>query len=145
MTWHIPDEAYDRKPRLTRIHRKQKFYTCLAVRDINTGKMYIYRTLAWTMELNIQVDPTQPLGCRATLLEPLEQRQPKLLKHNITLPLHALKPPNANKSQALVWRPRHGEARIVVQPQETTMDMSKYLSASRHLSDRYTAMMMPES
>ena len=58
----MPDDTFDRKPRLTRIHRKQRFYTCLAVRDMVSGKMYIYRTLSWTMELNIRVDPTQPLG-----------------------------------------------------------------------------------
>ena len=145
VTWHIPDDAYDRKPRLTRIHRKQKFYTCLAVRDMISGKMYIYRTLSWNMELNIKVDPSQSLGYRAEVMEPLEQKQPKLLKHNITLPLYALRPPNANKSQALIWRPRHGNPRIVVAPQHSTMDVNSYLSTSQHLSDKYVAMAPHES
>ncbi len=70
--WHIPDDTFDRKPRLMWIHWKQHFYTCLTVRDMVytcltvrdmvLGKMYIYHTLSWTMELNIRVDPTQPLG-----------------------------------------------------------------------------------
>ena len=140
VTWHIPDDAYDRKPRLTRIHRKQKFYTCLAVRDLVSGKMYIYRTLSWSMELNIGVDPTQSQGDRAQVLEPLEQKQPKLLKHNITIPLYALRPPNANKSQALIWRPRHGNPRMVVQPTQSTVDMEVYLRSSHHLNDKLVGM-----
>ena len=128
-----------------RIHRKQRFYTCLAVRDLVSGKMYIYRTLSWVMELNIQVDPTRNLGSRAEVLQPIEQRQPKLLKHNITLPLYALRPPNANKSQALIWRPRKGQPKIVVAPQHGTVDMEHYLNNTQHLSDHFLAMTANES
>ena len=110
------------------------------MRDLVSGKMYIYRTLSWSMELNIGVDPTQNLGDRAQVLEPLEQKQPKLLKHNITIPLYALKPPNANKSQALIWRPRHGNPRLVVEPQQSTMEMKDYLRSSHHLSDKLVGM-----
>ncbi len=137
ITWHIPVDAYDKGPKLTHVHRKQNFYTCLAVKDIVLNRIYIYRTVAWSMELNIKVEPEKPVGERAQLMGPLEQETPKILKKNIQLPLNALRPPNANRSQVLVWRPLVGETRIVVQPLETTVNMSRYLNStsSRDNSD----------
>lgn len=136
VTWHIPDEAYDRRPRLTHVYRKQRFYTCLAVRDCCQNRIYIYKTVSWNMELNIKVNPEKPLGERAQLEGPFEQEAPKVLRSNVKLPIYALKAPNANRSQALVWRPFKGEPHMVVAPIESTMTMDEYLNSTSHLVDK---------
>lgn len=136
VTWHIPDEAYDRRPRLTHVYRKQRFYTCLAVRDCSANRIYIYKSISWNMELNIKVNPEKPLGERASLEAPLEQEAPKILKNNVKLPIYSLKAPNANRSQALVWRPFKQEPRVVVTPIESTMSMEEYINSTRHLVDK---------
>jgi len=136
VTWHIPEEGYDRKPRLTQVHRKQQFYTCLAVRDCLLNRIYIYKTITWTMELNIKVNPEKPLGQRAHVERPYLQDMPRILRKNIEPPVHALKPPNANRSQALVWRPFGQDPRLVVTPTETTVNMEEYLKSTQHLVEK---------
>jgi hypothetical protein len=37
VTWHIPNKRYEKTPRLTHVHRKQKFFTFLVCSD-NFGK-----------------------------------------------------------------------------------------------------------
>ena len=137
VTWHIPEESFDRKPRLTHIHRKQRFYTCLAVRDCNQNRIFIYKTITWSMELNIRVNPERPLGERAMLVGPVEQEVPKILRKNIQLPIYALKAPNANRSQVLIWRPFHGEPKIVVPPIETTVNMDDYLNSTKCFGEKF--------
>lgn len=139
VTWHVPSDKYGREPKLTHIHRKQHFYTCLALKDINRNHIYIYKTITWNMELNIGVDPEQPLGQRAKLIGPLEQEQPKLLKHNIQLPVYSLRAPNANRSQVLIWRPMTGEPQVIVPPLETTVDMDKYAGQTKDYIKQLTS------
>ena len=135
MTWYIPDGAYDKTPRLTHIHRAQRFYTYLVAQDLSGGQRYhILRVVEWSMELHIDVNPHAPLGKRAKLLGPIDQQQPRTIPSNLVpLQPYALKPPNANNAQTLVWRPYKGEPKIIVPPIETTMDMDKYIAQTRHL------------
>lgn len=135
VTWYIPNSSFDKKPRLTYIYRKQKFYTFLVAKDVETGNYHTLKSISWTMELNVDVDPTNPLGKRATLLGPFEQETPVVLDDNTRIKLepHAMKPPNANNSQALVWRPSCGDPKIIVPPVESTLDMDKYITATKDL------------
>jgi len=55
VTWYIPHSDYSREPSLEYIYRKQRFYTFLALRDLNTNVYQILKTVAWMMELSIQV------------------------------------------------------------------------------------------
>ena len=135
MTWYVPHPDYDKTPRLTHIHRKQKFYTFLVAKDVQHSQYHVLKTIEWRMELNVSVQPGAPLGKRATLCEPLEQTQPCVLQDNsIRLEPYALHPPNANNAQTLIWRPRDGEPRMIVPPVETSIDMQRYLAATRHLN-----------
>ena len=49
----------------------------------------------------------------------------------VRLEKYALNPPNANNSQVLIWRPRKGEPRVIVPPVQTTIDVNRYLAATR--------------
>jgi len=55
VTWYIPHSDFSREPSLEFIYRKQRFYTFLALRDLNTNVYQILKTVAWMMELSIQV------------------------------------------------------------------------------------------
>ena len=55
VTWYIPHSDYSRQPSLEFIYRKQRFYTFLALRDLNTNVYQILKTVAWMMELSIEV------------------------------------------------------------------------------------------
>ena len=133
VTWYIPYTQFNRTPRLTHIHRKQKFYTFLVVKNLQSGQCHILRTVMWSMELNIEVTPQNPLGKRAKVTGPFEQEVPLVLESNpIELVDYAKCPPNANNSQTLVWRPVDGEPHVIVPPTETTVDMKKYLLNTRH-------------
>ena len=55
VTWYVPHSDYGREPSLEFIYRKQRFYTFLALRDLNINVYQILKTVAWTMELAIQV------------------------------------------------------------------------------------------
>lgn len=132
VTWYIPHPDYDKTPRLTSIHRKQRFFTFVVIKDLSTLQYHVLKTIEWSMELNIEVHPERPLGKRAQLLPPIEQEQPTVLEHNsVKLEPYALNPPNANNAQTLIWRPIEGAPRIIVPPVETTMDMDRYLLATR--------------
>ena len=74
---------------------------------------------------------------------PLEQERPYVLDEasGVRLEKYALNPPNANNSQVLVWRPRNGEPKMVVPPVQTTLDMSRYLAATRDQSSKLRHMM----
>ena len=143
MTWYIPHPDYDKSSRLTHIHRKQKFYTFLVAYDVHAKMYHVLKTIEWRMELNVSVNPSAPLGKRATLCEPFEQIQPRVLEANsIKLEEYALRPPNANNAQTLIWRPVGGEPRMIVPPVETSIDMDRYLAVTRHLDSelaRYLA------
>ena len=144
VTWCVPMETHDRKPRLTQIHRKQKFFTFLAMRDLSTKEVHILRAVTWSMELTIGANPEKPLGQRAWLVGPLEQPTPCILNANVPIPEYALRPPNANRSQTLIWRPRRGEPKLVVPPIESTVDIQKYLTATHGMGEKLRAL-LPES
>ena len=78
------------------------------------------------------------MGERAKVLGPLEQERPYVLDEasGVRLEKYALSPPNANNSQVLVWRPRNGDPKMVVPPVHTTLDMSRYLAATRDQSSK---------
>lgn len=143
VTWYIPHPDYDKSSRLTHIHRKQKFYTFLVAYDVHAKMYHVLKTIEWRMELNVSVNASAPLGKRATLCEPFEQIQPRVLEANsIKLEEYALRPPNANNAQTLIWRPVGAEPRMIVPPVETSIDMDRYLAVTRHLDSelqRYLA------
>lgn len=140
ITWYIPNSTYPREPSLTHVYRKQRFLTFLALKDLTTNSYHIMKTVAWSMELGIQVNPQNELGQRAKLLGPTEQEKPRVLDDKYTQSLriekYALNPPNANNSQVLVWRPRFGEPSLVIAPIQTTMDMQMYLLATDDVTQK---------
>ena len=144
VTWCIPVENIDRKPRLTQIYRSQKFFTFLAMKNLATQEVHILRAVTWSMDLTIGVNPDRPLGQRAWLVGPEEQSPPRLVEANIPIPQYALQPPNANRSQTLIWRPRRGEPKLVVPPLESTIDIAKYITATRGMGRKLQAL-RPES
>jgi len=133
VTWYIPHPSYDRMARLTYIHREQDFYTYLVVKDLATNAYHVLKTITWSMTINIGVEPDKPLGRRARLLAPLEQDPPIIRDSgDRSRPeVYAMKPPNANNAQVLVWRPLVGEPKIVVPAEETTIGLDKYLQTTR--------------
>ena len=141
VTWSVPDPTGQsrRIPRLTHVHRKQRFLTHLVVKDINTCKIHVLRTISWQMELNIEVNPTLPLGERSKVNPPYHQANPRVVHHPPSIPSYALQSPNANSSQVLVWRPydKSKEPRVVVPPLETTLDMDSYLKDTCDLWRHY--------
>lgn len=146
ITWHIPVKGYSRDPLLTNIYRKQKFFTFLAIRqvhlkDTTTAPIRVLHAVEWTMEVDIVVDPSLPLGNRVTAVRPKTQEQVAILDAE-TQPLlrkYALKPPNANNSQALIWRPFNDTsatsvACVVVKPIHSTVHMDTYIEKTKNLS-----------
>ena len=81
----------------------------------------------------VQVEPSNALGERARVLGPVEQERPYVLDESsaVRLEKYALNPPNANNSQVLVWRPRNGDPKVIVPPVQTTIDVNRYLAATR--------------
>ena len=144
VTWHIPLKSYPREPKLTRIYRRQSFVTCLATRDPDSeaSSVNILKAVKWSMEVEIAVNPTSPLGSRARLLKPREVLKPALIEDTCGLgdliESYALKPPNANGSQTLIWRPfpsTDQSPSVIVLPGFTTVDMNSYIDDTEHLSD----------
>ena len=133
VTWYVPQSSYDRSARLTSVHRKQDFLTFLVMKDMCSDSYHVLKAITWSMVINIEIKPDSPLGRRAKLLEPFEQKQPVVLCDESTFrpETYAMKPPNANNSQVLMWRPLDGEPKIVVPPEESTVNMDKYLLATR--------------
>src|SRR5437870_4800158 len=80
VTWYIPHSDYVRYPALTNIYRNQHFYAFLTLRDLNSQRFRVLKAVSWSMQLAIGINPTLPLGERATLLGPYEQVQPRVLE-----------------------------------------------------------------
>lgn len=146
ITWHIPVKGYSRDPLLTNIYRKQKFFTFLAIRqahlkDTKSAPIRVLHAVEWTMEVDIVVDPSLPLGNRVTAVRPKCQEQVAILDAD-TRPLlreYALKPPNANNSQLLIWRPfsdtsATNVACVVVKPINSTVHMDTYMENTKKLA-----------
>ncbi|WAR31723.1 FA78A-like protein [Mya arenaria] len=92
------------------------FNVWLVVWNMTTQKAYILKNIRWNMQLNIDVDPSKPLGQRAKLMSNPVPRQPEVLEHHVPIPKCALMPPNANSAQMLVWRPRVGQPMCIIPP-----------------------------
>lgn len=153
ITWHIPAKGYSREPRLTHIYRKQKFFTFLAVREIdrdapkNTlncrkNDIRVLHAVEWTMEVDISADPSLPIGYRVKSVAPKTQEEVAILdaENSSLLKAYALEPPNANNSQALIWRPFSNSAAhkpsIVVKPLHSTVTLDNYLNRTNEFGNR---------
>ena len=128
VTWSIP-AGKDSTPTLTNVHRKQKFYTWLVIKDVSNHHYHVLKTVKWVVDLSISVNPEHPVGKRATLKEPFIQKQPTILKVDKPLPNCALHHPNANSAQVLIWRPLTSKPKIVIPAihNDPTIDMEAYL------------------
>jgi len=125
---NLPGNTRCRAARLTQVRRRQHFLTYLAAirrRSESTNDNYCrlndgssevdrdlrrvetLKTVSWSVDVEIDVDPSQPLGCRVKTVGPGRQRQPTVIDpvEAPTLADNALRPPNANSSQTLVWWP----------------------------------------
>ncbi|XP_072908509.1 protein FAM78A isoform X1 [Hemitrygon akajei] len=115
VTWAIP-VSKSNIPQLSSIKRDQSFTTWLVAANQDTGEIIILQTIKWRMKLHIAVDPTESLGRRAVLMEPISQEHPVILTKNEPIPHNVLKKPNANDAQVLMWRPTFGESQVVIPP-----------------------------
>lgn len=117
ITWDIPVRN-SHQVRLTHLERDQSFTVWLIAINKTTGQKFVLRTIKWRMQINIVVDGSQPLGRRARLMEPVIQDQPQILEpwQNEVAPPEALRAPNANNAQTLIWRPATGGEVVIVPP-----------------------------
>ncbi|XP_061093956.1 protein FAM78B [Conger conger] len=115
VTWAVP-VSDSNAPLLTRIKRDQSFTTWLVALNAATKEKILLQTIKWRMRVDIAVDPSRPLGARATLAGRPQQDQPRLLTHMEPIPPNALSRPNANDAQALMWRPKRGLPLVVIPP-----------------------------
>lgn len=117
ITWDIPVRN-SHEVKLTHLGRDQSFTVWLIAINKSTGQKFVLRTVKWRMRINIAVDHSQALGRRARLLDPIIQDQPVILEpsQNEIPPPEALKAPNANNAQTLIWRPNKGREVVIVPP-----------------------------
>ncbi|XP_054770044.2 protein FAM78A-like [Lytechinus pictus] len=117
ITWDIPVRN-SHEVKLTKLARDQSFTVWLIASNKTTGQKFVLRTIKWRMQINIAVDGRQPLGRRAHLLDPIIQEQPQILEpnQNELPPPEALRAPNANNAQTLIWRPMTGREVVIVPP-----------------------------
>lgn len=117
ITWDIPVRN-SHEVKLTHLGRDQSFTVWLIAINKSTGQKFVLRTVKWRMRINIAVDNSQALGRRARLLDPIIQDQPQILEpsQNEIPPPEALKAPNANNAQTLIWRPTNGREVVIVPP-----------------------------
>ncbi|XP_050782134.1 protein FAM78A isoform X2 [Gopherus flavomarginatus] len=113
VTWAVP-VSESNVAKLTSIHRDQSFTTWLVATNTATSEMVTLQTIKWRMRLGIDVNPSRPLGQRATLRQPFAQEQPQVLSKNEPIPPSALVKPNANDAQVLMWRPKDGPPLVVI-------------------------------
>ncbi|KAG7276635.1 hypothetical protein CRUP_023201 [Coryphaenoides rupestris] len=116
VTWSVPVSDDDNTPQLTSIRRDQSFVTWLVAINQATAETLVLQTVRWRMQLHIHVSPEKPLGQRATLQEPVAQEQPRVLDKNQPISHNAMVKPNANDAQVLMWRPKTGNAVVVIPP-----------------------------
>jgi len=102
--------------KLTEIHRDQSFHSWVVARNEDTKQVVPLKTVIWRMQVNIGINPDQPLGKRSKLLGPIQQIQPEVLGSNVAIPPNALDPPHANAAQMLLWRPAEGRVGVVIAP-----------------------------
>uniref|UniRef100_UPI00398EDE35 protein FAM78A isoform X1 n=2 Tax=Pristiophorus japonicus TaxID=55135 RepID=UPI00398EDE35 len=115
VTWAVPISKSN-MPQLTSITRDQSFTTWLVATNQRTGEIIVLQTIKWRMKLHIMVDPRKALGKRAVLMEPINQEPPLILNKNEAIAPNALRKPNANDAQVLMWRPTDGTPQVVIPP-----------------------------
>ncbi|XP_053569204.1 protein FAM78A-like [Bombina bombina] len=115
VTWAVP-VGTGNLPQLTGIHRDQSFTTWLVAINMASNDIIILHTIKWRMKLEIDIDPTMPLGRRSKLKKPYAQEQPVVLNKNEPIPPSALVKPNANDAQVLMWRPKNQKPVVVIPP-----------------------------
>ncbi|GCB66505.1 hypothetical protein scyTo_0013583, partial [Scyliorhinus torazame] len=113
VTWAVPVNKSN-VSQLTCITRDQSFTTWLVASNQGTDEIIILQTIKWRMKLHIAVNPNEVLGKRTTLLEPIQQVNPQILSKNEPITPNALKKPNANDAQVLMWRPTIGPPELVI-------------------------------
>ncbi|XDV26947.1 hypothetical protein PO909_030561 [Leuciscus waleckii] len=104
VTWAVPI-SNSNTPMLTHITRDQSFITWLVALNADTKERIVLQTVRWRMRVDIEVDPSMPLGSRAKLMGRPHQEQPHILSNNEPIP------PNV-----LMWRPRRGQPLVVIPP-----------------------------
>ncbi|XP_059840761.1 protein FAM78B isoform X1 [Hemitrygon akajei] len=115
VTWAVP-VSESNVSQLTRIKRDQSFTTWLVAMNTVSKEKIILQTIKWRMRVDIEVDPTNPLGYRAKLVGRTQQEQPRILARMEPIPPNALVKPNANDAQVLMWRPKRGLPLVVIPP-----------------------------
>lgn len=113
VTWAVP-VSDSKVPLLTHIKRDQSFTTWLVALNASTREKILLQTIKWRMRVDIAVDPSKPLGCRARLMGRPHQDQPRVLTRMEPIPPNAMGRPNANDAQVLMWRPRRGPPLVVI-------------------------------
>lgn len=118
ITWVPPngDKFLQGDCMLTEIHRDQSFHSWVVARNEETKEVVPLKTVIWRMQINIDIDPTKPLGERGSLGGPAQQIQPEVLSYNEPVPPNALDPPHCNAAQMLLWRPTKGRVGVVIAP-----------------------------
>lgn len=94
---------------LRHIKRDQKFTAWLVAMRESDKKIAVLRKVSWRMEVDITVDPMQPIGSRCKV-NPVPNHAPEISDgKGESIPTQALEGPTANEGQELWWRPASGE------------------------------------
>ncbi|XP_072367634.1 protein FAM78B isoform X2 [Scyliorhinus torazame] len=115
VTWAVP-VSESNVPQLTRIKRDQSFTTWLVAMNTISKEKILLQTIKWRMRVDIEVDPSNPLGYRSKLVGRTQQEQPRILTRMEPIPPNSLVKPNANDAQVLMWRPKRGLPLVVIPP-----------------------------
>ena len=107
VSWAVP-VGRDQPDTLQHVHRDQSFTAWLVVKNELTNSVLALKAYRWGAVINIAVDCSKGVGHRASLLSPIEQKQPEELEH-CALPESALYAPRANEAQKFVWRTAESE------------------------------------
>lgn len=107
VSWAIP-VGRDQPDTLQRVHRDQSFTAWLVVKNERANTIFALKAYRWSAVINIAVDCSKSIGHRASLLDPVLQKQPEELEH-CALPQSALYAPRANEAQKFVWRTLESE------------------------------------
>lgn len=109
-TWAEPmppeGRTFRSHSRLRTIRRRQDFLLWLVARRSPDGHTVVLRKVSWFVEVSVDVDPTKPIGSRATLLpHPIA---PPTVTHGTSEDTAAVCTvgPVANDAQEFWWTPR---------------------------------------
>ena len=114
ITWHEPlppnGDKEGAAAELQHVKRDQKLTTWLVARDDATGRITILKKVSWKSRVDISVDPSLPLGSRATV-NPVPVEQPTVvtptpLQALLFIPAQCLVAPFGNSSQQFWWTPK---------------------------------------